>query len=274
MSSLLMPKYMLFINGVELDDFRYSMIEEIVYEDSASGSDLLTLRICDPEFVFINDKIFLEDNKIKFIGGFDSDLPLKFEGYISLVDIDFPEEGTPSLVIHCMDNTHIMNRVKKKRTWNNTTKAKVVKQIFAEYGFKTVIEESGFVEETISQSNVTDIQFIIELASNEIEPFLVYLESSTGYYVKKKILEKHQATFDYRDGQMNILNFTPRINKEVKQVEVRYSDVNLKDKAVDKGQANNNTSRPVAGSDVTSTDRQDGQSSWKYGGNGAWNKTY
>ena len=274
MSTLLMPKYMLYINGKELDDFRYSMVEEITYEDSASGSDLLTLKINDPEFIFVNDKIFLEDNKVKFVGGFDSDLPLKFEGYISLIDIDFPEDGTPSLTVHCMDNTHLMNRVKKKRTWNNTTKAKVVKQIFAEYGLKTVIEESGVVEDTISQSNTTDIQFIIELASNEIEPYLVYVEGTTGYYVKKKILEKHQATFDYKQGDMNMLSFTPRINKEVKQVEVRYSDVNLKDKVVDKGQANNNTSRPVSGSDVTSTDRPNGQSSWQYNGNGSWNKTY
>lgn len=274
MSTLLMPKYMIYINGKELDDFRYSMIEEITYEDNASGSDLLTLRINDPEFVFINDKIFLEDNKVKFIGGFDKDLPIRFEGYISLIDIDFPEQGTPSLVIHCMDNTHLMNRVKKKRTWTNTTKAKVVKQIFAEYGFKTVIEDSGIVEENISQSNVTDIQFIIQLASNEIEPFLVYVVGSTGYYVRKKILAKHQATFDYREGNMNMLTFTPRINKEVKQVEARYSDVNLKDKAVDKGQANNNTSRNVSGAEVTSTDRQNGQSSWKYGGNNSWNKTY
>lgn len=274
MSDVLMPKYQLFVGGKELDEFRYSMIQEIVYEDNATGSDLLSISIEDPEFIFINDDIFVEEKQVKFIGGYENNTRVMFEGYISIIDMDFPETGSPSLVINCMDNTHLMNRVKKKKTWNNTTRAKVAKQIFQEYGLKAVIEDSGAVQETISQSNQTDIQFLSQLASDEIDPYLIYVECGTGYYVKKKILETQQATLDYRDGQMNIISFTPRINKETKQVEVRYSDVNLKDKQVDKGQANDNTSREVAGDDVNSTDRRDGNSSWKYQGNKAWTKTY
>lgn len=274
MSSLLMPKYQLYINGTELDDFRYSMIDSIVYEDNATGSDLLKITINDPEFLFINDKIFLEDNKVKFMGGFDNTLTAKFEGYISIIDIDFPETGSPTLVINCMDNTHLMNRVKKKKTWNNTTRAKVAKEIFQSYGFKTVIEDSGKVEESITQNNETDISFLTKIVDEEIEPYLVYVEGTTGYYVKKKILASPQDVLDYRDGQMNIISFSPRINKEVKQVESRYSDVNLKDKQVDKGQANDNTSKPVSGNSVSSTDRPNGQPSWKYDSKTGWTKTY
>lgn len=274
MSSLLMPRYMLYINGKELDTFRYSMIKEITVQDNASGSDLLTISVEDPEFTFINDKLFLEDNKVKFVGGFDNDLGVKFEGYISVIDIDFPESGSPTLAIHCLDNTHVMNRVKKKRTWNNTTRAKVARQIFQEYGFKVVIEDSGMVEESIAQSNETDIAFLTKIVDEEIEPYLVYVEGSTGYYVKKKILQKQQDTLDYRDGSQTILSFSPRINKEVKQVEARYADINLKDKKVDKGQANDRTSRNVSGDDVGSTDRLNGDPSWKYSSPKEWTKTY
>lgn len=274
MSTILNPMFQIYIGGKELDDFRYSMIQEVTFEDNASGSDLLSIDIEDPEFIFINDDIFLEDKAVKFIGGYENNSRVMFEGYISIIDMNFPEVGSPSLTIHCMDNTHLMNRVKKKRTWNNTTRAKVVAEIFREYGFKTVIEDSGKYEETISQSNETDINFIIKLCDQEIDPFLVYVEGGTGYYVRKKILEKQQATLDYRDGAMNILSFSPRINKETKQVEVRTSDVNLKDKEVDKGQANNNTDRNVSGSDVNSTDRRDDNPSWSYGGNGKWTQTY
>ena len=197
-----------------------------------------------------------------------------FEGYISVIDIDFPEIGSPTLTINCMDNTHLMNRVKKKKTWNNTTRARVAREIFQEYGFKAVIEDSGTVVDSINQSNETDINFLTKLADEEVEPFLVYVEGNTGYFVKKKILEKQQAILDYRDGQMNIISFSPTINKETKQVEVRSSDVNLKDKAVDKAQANNNSARNVSGSAITSTDRNNGQSSWQYGGSGKWTQTY
>lgn len=269
-----MPKYYLYINGKELDTFRYSMIQDITFEDNASGSDLLTINIEDPEFLFINDNIFLEDNKVKFIGGFDTDLPIRFEGYISIIDIDFPETGSPTLCIQCMDNTHVMNRVKKKRTWNNTTRAKVAREIFREYGFKVVIEDSGIKEDTISQSDETDIEFLVKLSEDEIEPYLVYLEGTTAYYVKKKILARQQDTLDYRDGNQTILSFSPRINKEVKQVESRYADINLKDKKVDKGQANDNTRRNVAGDDVGSVDRVNGRPSWKYQSPKEWTKTY
>ena len=274
MSSLLMPYYQIYIGGQELDDFRYSMIDNVVFEDNASGSDLLTITITDPDFIFINDNIFVEEKKVKFIGGFQNNHRVMFEGYISVIDIDFPEIGSPTLTINCMDNTHLMNRVKKKKTWNNTTRARVAREIFQEYGFKAVIEDSGTVVDSINQSNETDINFLNKLADEEVEPFLVYVEGNTGYFVKKKILEKQQAILDYRDGQMNIISFSPTINKETKQVEVRSSDVNLKDKAVDKAQANNNLARNVLGSVTTSTDRNNGQSSWQYGGSGKWTQTY
>lgn len=274
MSDVLMPKYQIFIGGKELDEFRYSMIQEVVYEDNATGSDLLSIYIEDPEFLFINDDIFVEEKQVKFIGGYSNNMRVMLEGYISIIDMDFPETGSPSLVIHCMDNTHLMNRVKKKRTWSNTTRGKVARQIFQEYGLRAKIEDSGAIIETINQSNETDIQFLTKLASEEVNPYLVYVEGGTGYFVRKKILETPQTTLDYRDGQMNILSFTPRINKETKQVEVRKSDVNLKDKQVDKAQANDNTSRDVSGDDVNSTDRRNGQSSWKYEGNKKWTQTY
>lgn len=274
MSTLLMPYYQLFIGGKELDDFRYSMIQSITFEDNASGSDLLSITITDPDFIFINDDIFLEDKKVKFIGGYSNDNRVMFEGYISVIDMDFPEIGSPSLVINCMDNTHLMNRVKKKKTWSNVTRGAVAKEIFQEYGFKAVIEDSGAKVETLNQSNETDINFLIKLAGEEVEPYLLYLEGNTGYFVKKKILDTQQATLDYRDGQMNIISFSPTINKETKQIEVRSSDVNLKDKAVDKAQANNNSDRNVSGKDVTSTDRNNGKPSWQYGGSGKWTQTY
>lgn len=274
MSSLLMPYYRVYINGKELDDFRYSMIQSITYEDNATGSDLLTIDIQDPEFIFLDDNIFLEDVPIKFVGGFDNNYRTMFEGYISVIDADFPETGSPSLTIHCMDNTHLMNRVKKKKTWNNVSRAKVAKEIFQSYGFSVEIDDNGTKQDSITQNNETDIAFLTKLAGEEVDPYLVYVEGKKGFYVKKEILEKQQATLDYRDGQMNVISFQPRINKETKQVEARHSDVNLLDNKVDKAQANDNSSRNVSGSSVTSDDRSNKQNSWIYQGNSNWRKTY
>lgn len=272
MPEILMGKYRIFLNGKELDDFRYSMIQSVKFEDNATGSDLLSISLEDPEFLFLNDNIFVEDVKVKFMGGYDNDMRTLFEGYIAVIGINFPETGSPTMVINCMDNTHLMNRVKKSRTWNNTTRGKVARQIFQEYGLKAVIEDSGIKEETISQGKETDIEFLIKLSGEEIDHFLVYVEGHTGFYVRKKILASPQATLDYRDGNMKIISFSPTINKETKQVEARKAEVNLLSHKVDKAQANDNTPRNVQGTEVSSTDRSNGQSSWK--SSSAWTKTY
>ena len=102
----------------------------------------------------------------------------------------------------------------------------------------------------------------------------MYVEGNTGYYVRKKVLEKQQATLDYRDGLMNVISFQPRINKETKQVEVRASDVNLLDNKVDKAQANDNTSREASGTSPQSDDRSNSKNSWVYQGNSSWRQTY
>lgn len=269
-----MPYYRLYINGKELDDFRYSMIQSIVYEDNSTGSDLLTINIEDPEFIFLDDNIFIEDVPIKFVGGFDNNYRTMFEGYIAVIDADFPDTGSPSLTIHCMDNTHLMNRVKKKKTWTNKTRAQVAKEVFQSYGFSVKIDDTGIKQDSITQNNETDIAFLTKLAGEEVDPYLVYVEGNKGYYVRKEILETQQATLDYRDGNMNVISFQPRINKETKQVESRYADVNLLDNQVDKAQANDNTSRSVAGTSPQSDDRSNSQNSWIYQGNSSWRQTY
>lgn len=270
MSEIKSQYYQIFFKGVELDEFRYSLIEEIVFEDNSTGSDLLTIRLNDPDFIFINDDIFIEEAQVKFLGGWRNDYRTMFEGYVSLIDITFPNTGSPQMIIHCMDNTHLMNRTKKKRTWENKKNSDVASSIFKEYGLKAVVDASPRVQESIAQSNETDISLLEKLASDELDPYLVYVENGTGYYVKKKILEKHQATLDYRDGDMNVIAFNPRINKEVKQVEVQKSDVNAKDKKIDKAEANDKTSRNTSGTSPETVDRRDNQTSWKYNGGSSW----
>ena len=61
MSELLTPYYQLYINGKEIDELRYSMIDTIDFEDNSSGSDLLKITISDPDLILLSDNIFVED---------------------------------------------------------------------------------------------------------------------------------------------------------------------------------------------------------------------
>ena len=160
MSNVLSCYWNVYINGKELSKSRKECVDSIDIQELCDGSDTCTLVVHDPNFYFIEDNIFIEEATISVFLGWHGDTHRSsFSGYISAVDISFPENGYPMLSIFCLDKSHLMNRKKKKRSWDNVSNADVVKKIAQEYGFKCVVEK-GYtfkVEETISQSNTTDI---------------------------------------------------------------------------------------------------------------------
>lgn len=254
MSKVLSCYWNVFINGKEIDKSRKECIDSIDIVEQCDGSDTCTLVVNDPDFYFIEDNIFIEEATVKVEMGWQGDTHrVTFTGYISAIDISFPDSGFPVLSIFCLDCSHVMNRKKKKRSWDNVTNADVIKKIAQEYGFKCVIE-SGYTfktEDTISQSNVTDIEFCESLAGNERVPFMCKLVGDTLYYVKKGILKEPTSTLYYKKFPYDVVSFTPKINKETKQEEVTSADINTNNKSVDKATANDdNTSRDIQGEPV------------------------
>lgn len=253
------------INGTEIDDIRRFCIKTFSLITQCDGSDTLTITIQDPEFVFINDNIFIEEAKIYFRMNIQDDLTVvDFEGYISAIDINFPDSGLPTLTLTCLDKTHIMNRKKKNRSWDNTTSANVVKAIAREYGFQCVVE-SGYAfeqQDTITQSNQTDIEFIEQLASSERDLFMAKLVDNTVYYVKKGLLKTPSASFSYKIYPFSITSFTPRINKETVQEEVSSGNINSDTKTTEISvSTSSNTSRDTQGEPVKTSSSQTGGNS-------------
>lgn len=269
--SVKVPFFDITLRGKPLDEYRMSMIEDIVYEDNATGSDLLTIQLKDPDLKLLSDDIFVKECPVTFVGGWLKGDVVTFEGFISVIDMNFPRSQVPKITIHCMDNTHVMNLKKHKRTWEDTKMSEVAKRIFRSYGMTAVVDDTGDPEENISQDD-TDIKFLIKQAEKQYENFICYVEGHTGYFVKKKTLENPQATLSYRQGEGNLLSFSPRINKQSKKVEVGKAEVNLKDNAVDKAETNDTLARPVSGSTVKPSDKVSNQQvQWKFE-DGKWVK--
>lgn len=226
--------YDVWISGTKMGIDKKQCINSIEIKETVDGADTATIQITDPEFLYIEDNIFLEDNTIKIKLGWDNTTYREtFEGYISAIDIDFNSNGCPKLTVTCMDNTHVMNRTKKDKTFKNTTSANVVKQICRSYGYNVVVDSSYKfeVQETITQSHQTDIDFITKLANDEVYPFSARLVGNTFYYVKKGKLETPKMTLTYKKYPHEIISFSPKINKETKQVEIKSSSVNTSNKS-------------------------------------------
>lgn len=273
MSELLSAYYQLFINGKEIDEYRYTMIDSIDYEDNASGSDLLKITMSDPDLIILSDNIFVEEVRVHFKGGWYLGDITEFTGYISQIDVDFPDSGTPSIVINCMDNSYIMNTEKKQRTWENTRVSTVATQIFRENGLTPHVDTTPDTEDTISQ-NETDIKFLINLADQQVEQYIVYVEGTHGYFVKKPVIENPQKTVSYREEDGDLLSFQPSINKYTKQVKTTYSEVDQDNNTIYTSTTGNDVPRPVSGdtyNPTTSDSTSNNSGSWVYV-NGSWVK--
>jgi phage protein D len=272
-NQVLMISFSLSINGKELSQDRRECIQSITIEETVDGADTMTLAIHDPDFLYINDNIFIEDvkvyAKINWVGSTHVE---EFNGYISAIDISFPEEGEPNLSILCMDNTHVMNRKKKKRSWKNTTRAEVVKIIAKEYGFKCVVQ-SGYTfekEETITQSDATDIEFCESMAGEEVYPFECNLKGDTLYYIKRGLLSKSKMDLGYKVYPYNMTSFTPRINKETRQEEIKSSSIDGASKKVTSSSSTpKNTKADTQGDSVKGESKQQGMTYTK----GNWSPT-
>ena len=227
--------YDVWISGTKLGMNKKACINSISIKETVEGSDSATIQISDPEFLYIEDNIFIEDNSIKIkLGWSNTTYRVTFNGYISAIDINFDSDGIPKLTITCMDNTHVMNRKKKNETYKNCTSAEVVKKIVQSYGYSCVVDSSYSFkrQETITQSNQTDIDFITKLAGDEVYPFTARLVGNTFYYVKMGKLETPKMSLTYKKYPHEVISFTPKINKESKQVEISGASVDTSSKSV------------------------------------------
>lgn len=254
MGKVLSCSWRVSINGKELDEARRRCIEDIDLQEQCDGSDTCVLKIHDPNFLYIEDNIFIEEATVDVeIGWHGETNRINFTGFISAIDIDFPDKGFPLLSVFCLDNSHVMNSKKKKRSWDKVTRAEVVQKIAQEYGFKCVIE-TGYTftkEDTISQSDITDIEFCENLAREERVPFMCKLVGNTLYYVKKGLIKDPTSTLYYKKYPYDVVSFSPRINKETIKEEVVSSNVDTTTKTVQTSTANtNNTPREVQGEPV------------------------
>ena len=249
--------WQMYINNIEITGRSRACINSIEFDELCDGSDICTISIADPDFIFIEDNLFIEEASVIVRFGFNEDIDRKeFSGYVSAIDISFPPEGSPILTVTCLDNSHTMNRKKKDRSWDNVTRADVVRKIATEYGYYPEIEPNYTfaVLDTISQSNQTDIEFLESLAKQEREPFMCKLKGTHLVYLKKGLLQTPVTDIGYKTYPFDVISFNPQINKETRQEEITSSDVNTETKECESYTANDgNVSRDVQGESVKSS---------------------
>ena len=86
------------LHGESIDFDRKCMIQSIVIDETVKGSDSMTITIADPDMVYIEDDIYIEDVPISCDITFQGRTEKAcFYGYISEITPDFAEDGSPMI---------------------------------------------------------------------------------------------------------------------------------------------------------------------------------
>ena len=260
--------YSIKIRNVDIPMSQRQCIQKVVIRKTTVGSDSAVITLADPNFKYINDNIYVENSSVnlKFWWTGDSSFKISFNGYISAIDINFASDGIPILTITCMDKTYLMHRVKQYVTYKDKTSADIVREIAKKYGFKCVVQSDYAFDkqESVSQSNQSDIEFITSLANGETYPFTATLVGNTLYYVKKgKLASSATNQLTYRDYPNDIISFSPQINTETIEKATGSTNTSNKSSNTARTSAAQNKKTDSSGSDkkpsTSKTSRTKGQ---------------
>ena len=226
MSTVLAKWYSLTINGSQVNDEVKRRITDITLEVKEKGSATLSFTMIDNNLEYLTKEYLQKDAKVSFkCAWYDSRTEYySFVGYISVVDVDYG--STVKLKITCMDESYPMSKEDRTRTWENVKVSEVAKEIFQSYGLTAHIDDTEYTEDSISQSNQNDANFMNSLTEKVTHKvFIWYVDGKDGYFVERKMPSKGGKELGFKTGNNQILSFSPRLKKGKLKIKKTSSDV-------------------------------------------------
>ncbi|MFB6815273.1 VgrG-related protein [Streptomyces sp. NPDC056347] len=145
--------------------FVNTLVEGYV-DDSRTLPDLFLLRFRDPDRVLLEQtglKIGTEARLLARAGGDSTPKPL-LKGVVTALEVELDETGTFT-VVRGLDESHRLFRGRRVASYQNMTLADICAQVAQRAGLKPgTVDVAGPVLEHIAQPNVTDWEFVRDLA--------------------------------------------------------------------------------------------------------------
>ncbi len=145
-----------------------------------------------------------------------------FEGLITGYTVDFPKNGSPSIVITALDRSFLMMKSAHSKVWNKMKDSDVVRQIAGDYGLSADLDDTTVTKSTIEQAGVSDYHFIRSLALDNDRLF--YVIGQKLFFKKPKTSGSPFITLKYG---LNLRHFTLQVDGsgQTASVTVRGYDV-------------------------------------------------
>ena len=141
------------------------------FEDREKGTDRLKLTVDNFDLIQFDDPLFETGQFLQVTWGVGGTVAPLHKMVIKKVT------GARQLTVEAQNKSVVMDSVRKRRRFENVTRSQVARKIATEYKFRNPdVQETEEVFEEITQSNISDAQFLRKLA--HLEGFQFYLDSS------------------------------------------------------------------------------------------------
>lgn len=164
------------------------------YTDREKKADLCKIQVSNWDLANFDDPVWRKGAQLVVQWGYPGNMSPAREVVITGV------KGFKILEVEATAKSVVMNQIPLSRCWENTTITAVVRQIATEGGYgptQQFIDEIAEVHEVISQSNLTDAQFLRRWASKVGVEF--YVDFDGFHFHERKLAERPIRTFRYHD---------------------------------------------------------------------------
>jgi hypothetical protein len=208
--AIITPYFQIKIEGETLSPLLHSLVQSVTFTDSSSEASTATIIIQDPDYILLDDPRLVRNTKVQLYGGLVNDNEEWLTGYISAVDVQFPEDGTPTITIMVMDESFEMDSLPKYAIFQDMWSSEIAEKIAQIYGLKFVGDKGIRQYKHKVQSKQTDIKFLRAMADQEW--YIVKIMNGTLYWLERSFSKGEDGgTFWYRRPPFDLLSFNPRL---------------------------------------------------------------
>jgi len=231
------PVFEIWLDDREIAEEYYKLIEEVDFESHITGSDIATIFMHDPKLQVIDDKRIFKGKKVKLFGGWQGDIVKWLDGYVSMIDIEFPESGKPTITLHCMDESFILDRLDVYYSYHDRTFSQIAAEIAKRHGLTTDGPATSFVHENVSQSGESDMRLLVRLADEVDNNLIVKVRDGKIIWWDRDKKFNSQTKLNWRNPPFELKTFRPRITVADRREGMDRADIHDGTKTVDEGVA-------------------------------------
>jgi len=207
------PMLLVKLRTDEGQDFRVvtDRVLEFRYTDRERKADVCKLVVDNADLSNFDDPVFKKGSRLIVAWGYPGRMSPERQVVITSV------KGFRRLEIEANAESVLLNTVVRNRTFQNQTVSQVIRGLASDAGFtgsSAIIEDTAEVIDTITQSRLTDAQFIRRWASRL--GFEFYVDHEGFHFHPRRLGEAPVRTFRYftDPGQGDILD-EPTIDNDV-----------------------------------------------------------